>query len=315
MPFAAHLLIYFFSFMAIWLGSGLVVGSVLKLAHRLHLPAFTMSFFLLGLLTSLPELVIGLAAIADGRPEIFVGNLIGGVIIIFLLIIPLLGLVNHGVKAPKQLSRRLLLLTLVVSFTPSLLTGDQQIDIWEGLLCIGLYLLLFFFFSREGQLVKKLSSTLHHAKIHWFWDSVKILTGMVLLGVASQQVIYSTLYFAEVFRIAPFFMSLVVVSLGTNLPELSLVFQSIFQKNKAIELADFLGSAAANTLFFGIFLLLYPATVAVPDNFLHRFIFVLVGLTAFYFFLRSGHRLSRKEGLILLLMYIAFVFAEFRLAG
>src|SRR3546814_16263914 len=64
---------------------------------------FTMSFFLLGLLTSLPELVIGLTSIVDGQPEIFVGNLIGGTIILFLLVIPLLALTSQGIKATRPL--------------------------------------------------------------------------------------------------------------------------------------------------------------------------------------------------------------------
>lgn len=315
MPFLPQLILYLVAFVAVWLGAGFVVGAVSKIAHRLKLPAFTLSFFLLGLLTSLPELVIGLTAISEARPEIFVGNLIGGTIIIFLLVIPLLGMANKGVKSPPQLNRRLLLMTLLVCFTPTILTGDRRIDNWEGLLCLLLYFLLFFFFSRQQNLFEKLMTRLRKRRSKHNWtDPIKVLLGVALLAWGSHQIVDSTLFFADVLKIAPFFVSLVVVSLGTNLPELALVGRSLIQKkSESVALADYLGSASANTLLLGMFSLLYPTAIIIPNHFVHRFLYMFLGLVAFYFFLRSGHRLSRREGLILLLIYVLFVITELRL--
>lgn len=318
MAMLPQLALYFASFLGIWLGSGLVLGSVGELAHRLRLPSFTLSFFMLGLLTSLPELVIGLAAIADGRPEIFVGNLIGGVIVMFLLVIPLLSMATGGIGVPKSLSKRLLLFILVICFVPSLLTGDQRVDNWEGILAIALYLVLFLFFSRQQKIIERLVAVIRRKRSKNSWiDGLKILGGVGLLVVSSQQIIDSTMYFADILKIAPFFVSLIVVSLGTNLPELSLVVRMFVSKKKddGIALADYLGSASANTLFFGVFALMYPAMISIPNNFFHRFLFIFVGLAAFYLFLHSEKRLTRTEGAILLLIYIGFVIMEFRLAG
>src|SRR5690606_32898703 len=122
-PFLFQVSIYIISFLAVWLGSGLVLDAVTKLAQRLKLPAFTVSFFILGLMTSLPEMSIGLTAISDGLPQIFVGNLIGGTVVIFLLVIPLLSLANKGLSSPRQLNQRLLVLILAVAFAPALLAG------------------------------------------------------------------------------------------------------------------------------------------------------------------------------------------------
>lgn len=317
LPLAGYILIYLLSFVAIWMGGGLVVNSVAKVAERLRLPEFTVSFFLLGGLTSLPELSIGLTAIANGEPEIFVGNLIGGVIIMFLMVIPLLGVVNNGVKAPAQLDRRLLLLLLVVCVTPAILTGDRQIDKWEGVLCILLYASLLFFFWREQNILEKIVSRFRRKRSqHGFAELAKIMLGIVLLFVSSGQIVDSTLYFSELLGIAPFFVSLIIVSFGTNLPEISIIFRSLLQKKaENVALAGYLGSASVNTLFFGVFSLLYPTMIMIPSQFYHRFLFIFVGLTAFYFFLRSGKRLSRTEGAILLAIYVAFVVIELRLAG
>src|SRR3546814_1257025 len=68
--------------------------SAKSLAKKIHISSFAFSFFVLGILTSIPEMAVGLNAISQNRPEIFVGNLLGSIIILFLVIIPLLALVN-----------------------------------------------------------------------------------------------------------------------------------------------------------------------------------------------------------------------------
>lgn len=316
LPLVANILIYILSFVAIWLGGGLVVGAVEKIANRLGLSPFTISFVLLGGLTSLPELSIGLTAVANGEPEIFVGNLIGGVIIMFLMVIPLLGVMNGGVRLPSQLDKKLLLLMLVVCVTPVILTGDRQIDRWEGILCILLYGALLFFFWRQQNVLEKLWNRLRRKRSkRGFLDLIKVVVGIVLLLASSRQIVDSTLYFSDLLGIAPFFVSLIIVSFGTNLPEISIIFRSALQKKtENVALAGYLGSASVNTFLFGLFSLLSPALIIIPNRSYHRFFFIFAGLTAFYFFLRSEKKLSRVEGLILLAVYATFVAVELRLA-
>src|SRR3989338_7653254 len=95
---------FIFALMVLWLGSGLIVYSLDNIARRLEISAFAVSFFVLGFLTSLPEIAVGINAILDKTPEIFVGNLLGGQIIIFLLIIPMLAILGNGVILSHQLT-------------------------------------------------------------------------------------------------------------------------------------------------------------------------------------------------------------------
>lgn len=305
-----QLVLYFLSFIAIWFGSGLIVNAVGALAKQLKLPQFTLSFFILGLLTSIPELVIGLVAIQNGEPEIFVGNLIGGVIVLFLCVIPLLSLFGKGIKAPKELSKQLLLLILIVSFTPSLLTGDKNVDNFEALLCLALYSLLIFFLPRKQGIVEKIKTSIAIHKPHLLFSLLKIGIGIVLVIISSDQIVNTTIYIADLFSINPFFISLIVVSLGTNIPEISLAIRSITNKNNDIALADYLGSATANTFLFGLLTLLYPTVVGIPNHFIHRSIFIVIGLICFYLFIRSKNTLSKKEACLLLILYSVFIITE-----
>lgn len=305
-----HFLLYCLSFFGIWFASGLVLSSVLRLAQSFKLPAFTFSFFVLGLLTSLPELAIGITSITNDEPEIFVGNLIGGVIIIFLLIIPLLGIGGNGLTMPKELSKKFLLFILLVTFTPALLSGDREINNYEGVLAIGVYLGLFIFFSREQSLLTKIKNKVIIKKKFDTHDLLKILLGVVILFVSSNTVVNNTLYFSELLHINSFFVSLIVVSLGTNIPEIALVFRALLQKKQDVALADYLGSASTNTLLFGTLTLLHPGLVFIPNHFFHRFVFIVIALVLFYIFAKSGGKLSRSECCILLCLYVTFIVIE-----
>lgn len=309
-PLLLHTVIYIICFILVWMGAGLVVSTISKLAKSWKISPFIVSFFLLGSLTSLPEVTIGSLAVLGDDPTIFVGNLLGGVIIIFLAIIPLLGIVGNGVKMPRQISQPQMLLTLLVVVAPALLTADQIINQWEAVLLLLLYGTLFVFFAVKQSLFAKVQSTLTRHASRNIWLLLKVAIGVVLLVGASQQIINSTLFFAEAFTISPFFISLIVVSLGTNIPELSLIVRAVLSGKKDIALADYLGSATANTLLFAIFTLWHGKTIILPNHFLQRFAFLGTGLVLFFFFAKSKDTLSRKESLVLFSLYIGLVLFE-----
>jgi len=307
---ALHAALYFACFILVWFGSGLVVSTVSTLARSWKLPSFLLSFFLLGILTSLPEITISTIAILNDDPVIMAGNMLGGVIIIFLGVIPLLGIVGNGVRMPQQLDKKLLLLTLLVVVAPAFLTADQKLAQWEAIYLILLYSSLFIFFSFKQPLWEKVKNGLVHKKKKLSLLVLKIIAGILTLVAASHQIVRSTLYFADVLAISPFFVSLIVVSLGTNIPEISIIFRSVLNHKKDIALADYLGSASANTLLLGIFTLMYGKTIQLPNHFFQRFAFLALGLVLFFFFARSRNSLSRNESAILVALYLGFICFE-----
>lgn len=285
------------------------------MAHRWRVSRFVISFFFLGLFTSLPEIFIGAMAVAEDAPHIFTGNLLGATIVLFLLVIPLLALVNGKVSIPKQARSLNLLLMLTVIVTPALLTFDQKITQFEGWVMIGLYLLLCLIISEEQPFWEKIRHALLTQKKKNGLLMLKVVVGVILLLISSRQIISSTLYFAQLLKLSPFFISLIVVALGTNLPELSLIVRAIWDKKNDIALADYLGSAVANTFLFGVLTVFYGNTILLPNHFLQRFVFLVVGLVLFFFFARSRNTVSRHESIILLILYALFLFVEFSITS
>jgi cation:H+ antiporter len=306
-----NLVSFIAAFVAIWYGAGLIVKAADRFSRRLKLSSFALSFFVLGLLTSTPEFALGITAIAQKNPEIFVGNLIGGIPTIFFFIIPLLAILGNGINLHRQINTKNLLLSFTVMLAPTLLVIDQSVTLTEGLLLIALYFTLFLFIQREKGIFDTKKTEIMQFRFYSFLDILKVLLGVGIIFVASDIIVNNTLYFAKLFNISAFYISLIFLSLGTNLPELSLAVRSVIAGNKDIAFGDYVGSAAANTFLFGFFTVINVGEVLTVNSFFNTFVIMTFGLSLFFYFTKSKHDISRKEGFILLLLYIVFVFVEY----
>jgi cation:H+ antiporter len=310
MTFAINSLLYLLAFFLIWIGSGLIVSSIDRFSKRLKLSRFIMSFVILGLLTSTPEFAVGLQAIADHDPEIFVGNLLGGIPVLFLLVIPLLAILGNGINLKHELGKKTLLFALAVILAPSILVLDKRVSNPEGIVLIVLYLILVFVVQKRHGLFDKDNSLALDIKAYSYKDVLKILLGIGIVFVSSNIIVDKTMYFANVFNISAFYIGLIAISIGTNLPELSLAVRSVISGKKDVAMGDYLGSAAVNTLLFGVFTLLHAGEVITMNGFLITFLFIAAALVLFYIFVQSKNIISRKEGLVLFGVYILFVVIE-----
>lgn len=304
-------LTYLICFFLLWFGSGLIISVVDHLCHKLKLSPFAISFLVLGLFTSLPEFAVGLNSISQRKPEVFVGNLIGGIVLIFFLIIPLLAIFGKGIKLNHQLIDENLLFALVVLLGPGYMILDRQVNHLEALVLLVFYLLLAFFIQKENGFLADHSHSNFSFTPHSLVNVFKIFLGIFLVFFSSRVIVSQTIRFAEILHLPIFYVSLFVISVGTNLPEIAIAIRSVTLGKKDIAFGNYLGSAAANLLLFTIFTFLYPGPVLTSVSFTATFILLIFGFITFYFFTRSRKDISPKEGISLLFFFLAFIVIEF----
>ncbi|KKS06811.1 hypothetical protein A3K01_03600 [candidate division WWE3 bacterium RIFOXYD1_FULL_43_17] len=314
MTILLRVVVYFFMFFMLWLGSGLIFSAVEKASKILKISTFALSFFVLGLLTSIPELAVGVTSVVEHNPQIFVGNLLGGIVVIFLLIIPVLAIFGNGINLSHSMDSKGLLAAMIVCVAPSLLVADKRVGVFEAVLMILLYISTLYIVQRKQNLLEKIetiqTSLTIDRKTHVL-NVLKILAGLVIVFFGSEYIVRETISFSEIIKVSPFLLSIVVLSLGTNLPEFLLALRGIRQHKKDVAFGDYIGSASANTLIFGGLVFMNGGTVTLTNNFLQSLVFILIALVCFYFFARSKNTISRKEGIILVIIYACFVALEF----
>lgn len=308
--YIVNLLSYILSFVLIWIGSGLIVTSVNNFTRKLKLSPFAFSFVLLALLTSTPEFSVGLQSIADHTPEIFLGNLLGGILVLFMLVIPLLAILGNGISLKHELDHKTLVATLAVILLPAISILDKKLTSIEGVVFVISYLLLLFMVERKNGLLDKSNTRIFEIKVYSYKDVFKILTGIGIVFISSSIIVEQTIFFARILKISAFYISAVIVALGTDLPELSLAVRSILTRKKEIAMGDYLGSAAISTFLIGLFTILYNGEVLTINNYLVTFIFTLTALEFYYVFFLTKNYISRINGIFLMAVYILFVIMQ-----
>lgn len=301
-----NILWFIFSTVVIWQATTVVVKGMEQFSKNLRISSFAASFLLLGILTSITEISVGLNSVLEKTPEIFVGNLIGGSFVILVLIIPLLAIFNKGVVFQNHLDHKHLLAFLLLVVTPSFLILDGYVGTYDAYLLILLYLFFLYLFQEEQNVLETLERE-HLTRKAVLHNLAKILGGVILVYFASRILVDKTVFFAAVMGIPPFLLSMLILSLGTNLPEFVIAANSIFHRRSDIAFGDYVGSAAANPLLFGIFALMHGPFTVQSRGFDVILVIMFLGYALFFMLARSKNRLSRYEGIALIIVYVLFV--------
>ncbi len=305
-----HVFIYLLAFTGIWIGSGIAIKSVQRLAKSLNLSSFMVSFVVLGLFTSMGELSVGINALLGGDPEIYVGSLVGASIVLFLLIAPLLAIVGNSVKVNAEFRGFNLVASLVVVALPSMLVMDGKIGVTDSIVAVVVFVFLLLSLESKKGLLDKIKTMDFGKSVKVGKELLKALFGMIIVFTASKFVVEQTVYFSDLLGISSFLISLLLISIGTNVPELSLVIRSAFMKDYEVAFGNYVGSAAFNTFLLGVLTLIYGKPVFLTNSYVVSLLFLIVGLFMFYIFARTKNTLSRWEGVMLLMVYAAFVATE-----
>lgn len=276
------------------------LGAILKI----RLFAFGI---LLGLVTSLPELSLGINATIDRATALSVGNLLGGIIIMLGLILGSSLLLNRKIVTDGRLAS--LIPTILVIFSLILLGIDGQYSFYDGLTMIGLYVGLIFYLYRLNHFGNhkhvEITNSNRAGK-----SIVMAIVGIIGILIASHWIVGITLDLLNYIQASQLVIGLIVLSIGTNLPEISIAITSWRKKSSELSLSHLLSSSFTNVLVLGVLAFIRPIIFDVDSTFWTVALFMGVILILFGYFYHSGKKMDRREGAILLTAYILFIVAN-----
>lgn len=283
-----------------------VVKHSSSLAQKLGLSSFVIGFLLLGIVTSTPELFVAMQAARDGIPQLAVGNLLGGSILLLTLVMGMTAIFLGRVRLDHQLAWREILVMLAVIAAPIAVLWDARLTRPDGLFLVGVYGLHAFILNRDGK--KRYQKK--KFRVRGLGGHLALLAvGVGAMFVSSRFIVTSAEAIMGMFSITPLLFGLFFLSLGTNIPELALAIESIRHRRREIAFGDFLGSAAANALILGLLGLVAPFSGG--NGRLVGALLILGSVTVYFLWaLSSGRTITRKEGIGLLVFYLLFVLYE-----
>ncbi len=142
---AALLFLVIIFLVGVGLGSVLIINSVIKLAEDIHLPEYLISFFIVGIGTSLPELFVDITAIKKKQYNIAVGDILGSCLVDATLSIGL-GQFIFPRTISTGLANHTIIYTIIAAvIVITMLAIKQKLDKKTGFLFILLYLASYVF--------------------------------------------------------------------------------------------------------------------------------------------------------------------------
>lgn len=287
----------------------MALSAVIKISRIFKISGFATSFLILGFFTSLTEILVGVSAIMENQPEIFVGNLIGSSVVIFLLIIPLLAVLANGIGLNHDFSYRDLVGSVIVIGMPAILALNNHFSLVDAIVCLVVYVNFFYTQGKKSNTFVKLihvQFSLRSLSLELF----KILAGMGMLFYASNLLVDQTVILGEQLNTSAFIISLLVISIGTNIPELSIAIRAVMARKNDIALGNYIGSSALNTLTIGVLTLANQNSIVLGQQPALGFATFIVGLGIFLHVAKSKREVSRLEGMMLMAIYILFILLE-----
>lgn len=285
--------------------ANVVVRHSSSIARKLGLSSFVIGFLLLGIVTSTPELFVALQSARNGIPELAIGNLLGGSILLLSFVMGIAAISLGRVHLDHQLSMRELTAMMGVIAAPIAVLWDERLTRPEGLFLVGAYGLHAFLLNRDRKKINR--KKIVHAARGYGGHTIMLAAGVGVMFVSSRFIVTSAESIMGAIKIAPIVFGLFILSFGTNLPELALALESIKRRRREIAFGDFLGSCAANTLILGFSGLVAPFTGEGNGSIVGALL-ILGSVTAYFLWaISSGRTITRKEGIGLLVFYLLFV--------
>ena len=289
----------------------LVRGSA-RLAASLGISPIVVGLTVVSFGTSAPELVVCTVAALGGNPDLAIGNVLGSNLANIGLILGLTAVVRPLDVQARVVWREMPLMLLVTAALYPLL-WDLRLSRGDGvILLIALTGYLVFVFQSVGDEAPEIldeyedfmkastagGSLLRAPDVLW------VLAGSAGLVLGGYCIVEGAVQVATTLGVSQVVIGLTVVAIGTSLPELATSVVAAARQEADIAVGNVIGSNIFNVAaILGTTSILAP--IPIPESILYRELPAVVLMSLLLFpVLRSGWRIRRWEGAILLAAYV-----------
>lgn len=309
-----YFLLLIVGFLPLIYGANLLVDSASSLAKRYNIPNMVIGLTIVAFGTSAPELVVNVFSAVQKNADLALGNVIGSNIFNVAAILGISAII-YPLTVKSATTWIEVPLALLAGVMVLVLGNDILIDKGGSSLISridGIVLLVFFliFLVYNYQLIKKgeFTEDIPIKDIAPRKATLLVFAGLVLLVLGGRLIVFSAVELATAWGMPERLIGLTIVSIGTSLPELATSVVAATKKNTDIAVGNIVGSNIFNIFFIlGISAVIYPVPTQAGAQ-IDMLVNILLGLLLFAFiFTGKGRRLERWEGILFVLMYVAYI--------
>ena len=306
-------------------GFGLVRGAS-GLAEGYGVPPLVVGMTVVAFGTSAPELVVNIVGALNGETALAFGNITGSNLANIGLVLGAAALVTPIALEGKIIRRELplLLLATMVLFAmtldPSLRSSAAVLDRSDAVVMLLLFGVFIYItvqdLLRQQQdplltTIDKLHLVPHvERRINW----IMVAAGVIGLAVGAQLTIDSGADLATEMGAPPVVVGLLVVAVGTSLPELVTSVLAAFKRDPDLCVGNVIGSNIFNAMFvLPVSALIRPLEVPAGGS-IDIFMGLVFSLALIPVFIAGRTIMSRQIGAAFLVVYAVYMIARYNLS-
>lgn len=286
----------------------------IDIANILGTSYFTIGFVLVAISTSLPEFFVGIQSSLIGHVEIAITDVLGSNIANIALIMGLMAFV-YGFKVSNIELKRNSIFLLMMGAIPLFFLISNSLSVFEGLILVGVFFMYIHHLlkiERHPLGVEKLDKEVKYRKwtferIHTFLKSLALFA-VAIAGtlICSNELVTNSVYLIETLFIPPAFVGATIIAIGTSLPELATSWRAVQKGHTNLCFGTLIGSCITNLS------LVLGTSAIVAGGFAINGYGILIGIILFicliiYHAFLANNKIDKTEGLMLLIIYAAFI--------
>ena len=235
-------------------GADLLVAGAVSVARRYKVSDFVIGAAIVGIGTSMPELVVSFFGALKGNADVAIGNVVGSNIFNVLGILGMTAICypiaidkkNMTFEIPFCIVVSVLVTLLALNFFNGTPATISRID---GLILILLFFgYMYYSFVRDKKNAQQAPVEANEPILSLWKSILKVVGGLALLIVSCDFFVDSAVSIAKSWGVSDAIISLTLIACGTSLPELAASVVAAFKKNTQLALGNIVGSNIFNIL-------------------------------------------------------------------
>ena len=291
-------------------GSDILVEGTSKTAAQIGISSLIISVIVVAFGTSAPEFAISVGAAFQSHADISMGTIIGSCVANLLLVLGVSSIIRP-IKVKKTIIKREM--PIIIGVTVILLLSSffgllDNYHLIGGTIFLVLFSVFIVYFIQCAKKERNNGNEKYESG-KTLKNIIFIILGIAGVVVGAYLLIESALTIADFFGIPEMIIALSMVAVGTSLPELVVSAMAAYKNESDIAIGNVIGSNV-----FNIFLVLGASALLIPlnaVNYIGTILILMVVTLVMFLVIYTGHVISRKEGIFLIVLYLFFIFYIF----
>lgn len=291
--------------------SDILVDAASSVANSFKIPKIVIALTIVAFGTCAPEIAISFNSVLDNNGSMAIANVVGSCIINVLLVIGLAAIVSPIKVKNDTIKKEMPLLCLITLIFSMLILDSVAFEILpnvitrlDGIILLLLFMIFVFYLYN---IVKEHRNKNRQKPMYSIPKAIFLLIiSIIIIVYSSDLIVDNAVVIAESLGISHKVITMVVIVIGTSLPELTMTVRSAKKHEFDIALGNIIGTNIFNIcIVLGLPVTIF-GNVEIVDFGIIDFIVLCASSVMLLIFATTDRRLNKTEGIIMFLVFICY---------